>query len=334
MREVLVTGAAGFVGHHLVAALCARGCRVRVLALPEEDVSSLGPEVAVHRGDVRRRESLDAPMRGADTVFHLAAVHGLWRPREEYRAVNVGGVENVCAAAAAAGVGRLVHVSSWTVYGMGLSGAVREDQPLAPRPDDYAVTKAEADLLVQRRAREGLPAVVVRPGTMFGPGDRVNFGRMADRLRDGKAVLIGRGDNALPFVDVTDVVEGMILAATRDGAAGEAYNLSTDAPITQEQLWRAIAEELGVPPPRLRVPFRALHAAAFVAEQVARIRPGTQPLVTRLGVELFGWENRHAIDKARRELGYAPRVAVREGVRRAAAWYLGAGGRPAARGAA
>ncbi|HZZ83325.1 MAG TPA: NAD-dependent epimerase/dehydratase family protein [Anaeromyxobacteraceae bacterium] len=324
MNEVLVTGAAGFVGHHLVEALRARGCRVRVLALSSEDTSRLERlGAAVHRGDVRRPESLVDPVRGVDTVFHLAAVHGLWRPRREYQDVNVGGAENVCQAVLAAGVRRLVHVSSWTVYGMGLRGAVREDSPLAPMEDAYAVTKAEADRLVRRHvAQDGLPAVVVRPGTMFGPGDRVNFGRMADRLRAGKVIVIGPGTNAMPFVYVTDVVEGLILAATRDGAVGEAYNLSHDAPLTQEQLWRAVAEDVGAPPPRLHVPYGALHAIAFVAEQAVRVRPRRQPLVTRLGVELFGCDNRHSIEKARRELGYAPRVGVREGVRLAASWYL------------
>jgi nucleoside-diphosphate-sugar epimerase len=94
----------------------------------------------------------------------------------------------------------------------------------------------------------------------------------------------------------------------------------------------AIAQELGVAPPRLHAPYHALYAAAFAAEQVGRLRRSRrQPVVTRLGVNVFGTDNRHAIDKARRELGYTPRVSVREGVRRAAAWYkathlLGAAG--------
>ncbi|WP_242343889.1 NAD-dependent epimerase/dehydratase family protein [Anaeromyxobacter terrae] len=321
MTAALVTGATGFVGHHLVAALRQRGFSVRVLALPGEDTSALEREhgVVVHRGDVRDAGALPAAMRGADVVFHLAAVHGLWRPRQEYEDVNVRGADNVCRAALAARVARLVHVSSWTVYGMGLPGAVREDAPLRPILDAYAVTKARADAAVRRLAKEqGLPAVVVRPGTMFGPGDRVNFGRMADRLRSGKVIVIGSGRNVLPFVYVTDVVDGMIRAAER-GKPGEAYNLCTDRPISQREMWVALAEELGAPPPRARAPYPLLYALAWGAEKA--VLPGRQPLLTRLGVKLFGSENAHAIDKARSELGYAPRVPVREGVRLAAAWY-------------
>jgi nucleoside-diphosphate-sugar epimerase len=324
MTEALVTGATGFVGHHLVAALRARGWGVRVLALPAEVTSTLEREhrVAVHRGDVRVPETLPGAMRGADVVFHLAAVHGMWRPRQEYQDVNVAGAENVCRAALAARVHRVVHVSSWTVYGMGLRGPVSEDAPLAPNLADYSDPTAPADESVRRpAAQEGLPAVVVRPGTMFGPGDGVNFGRMADRLRSGKVILIGSGRNVLPFVYVSDVVEGMILAATK-GRVGEAYNLCTDAPVSQQDMWRAMAEEIGAPPPRLRVPYHLLYALAWGAEKaVPRENPTRQPLITRLGVKLFGSENRHSIDKARRELGFAPRVAVRDGVRMAAEWY-------------
>jgi nucleoside-diphosphate-sugar epimerase len=320
--NVLVTGGTGFVGVHLVSALLERGDAVRVLALPEEDtarVERAGAEI--RRGDVRDPRSVAEAMRGVDTVFHLAAVHGLWRPRQEYWDVNVRGAENVCRAVLDAGARRLVHVSSWTVYGMGLRGAVDESTPLRPIDDVYTQSKATADALVQGHvSAERLPAVIVRPGTMFGPGDRVNYGRMADRVRAGKAIVIGRGANALPLVYVTDVVEGMILAATCEGAAGRIYNLSHDAPLTQAETWRAIAEDLGVAPPRLRVPYAALYAAALVAERA--VRAGGQPLVTRLGVRLFGSDNRHAIGRARRELGYAPKVPVREGLRLAARWYL------------
>jgi len=322
--ETLVTGASGFVGPYLIAALRARGYGVRVLALPTEDTTPLEQaHVSVYRGDVCQPETLVEAMRGVDAVYHLAAIHGLWRAKEDYYSVNVVGTENVCKAALAANVRRLIHVSSWAVYGMALGQPAREDFPLRPIPDPYALTKAEADKLVQRYiVRERLPAVIVRPGTMFGPGDQVNFGRMADRLRAGRAVIIGSGRNALPFVYVSDVVDGMLLAADKEQAIGGVYNLSTDQPLTQEELWYAIAKEIGANPPRLHVPYHALHALAFVAERLTSDRPKRQPLITRLGVKLFGSDNRHSIDKARRELGYIPRVGLREGVRLAASWYL------------
>jgi nucleoside-diphosphate-sugar epimerase len=322
--ELLITGGNGLLGHHLVPALQERGATVRVLALPGEDTTGLEQRhVAIYRGDVRQPDTLVAPLRGVDTVLHLAGLMGVWRPLRDYYAVNVTGTENVCRAALAVGVRRLVHVSSWTVYGMALGRPAREDFPLAPFPEPYALTKAEGDRVVQRMiAREHLPAVIIRPGTFFGPGDHLHFGRMADRLRTGKGLIIGSGRQALPLVYVTDVVQGLLLAADHERAVGQVYNISNDRPVTQEDFLRAIAQEMGAKRPRIHAPYRALYAAAFAAEQAARLTGAQrQPVVTRLGVKLFGTDNRHDIDKARRELGYTPQVPLLEGVRLAAAWY-------------
>jgi 2-alkyl-3-oxoalkanoate reductase len=321
--EILITGGNGLLGRHLVRALQDRGDSVRVLVLPDEDASGLAAQaVAVHRGDVRRPETLTAPMSGVQAVLHLAGMMGVWRPMADYHAVNVTGTENVCRAALSEAA-RVVHVSSWTVYGMDLGAPVGEEHPLTPFPEPYAVTKAAGDMAVQRMvAQDGLAAVIVRPGTFFGPGDRLHFGRMADRLRAGRGVIVGSGDNALPFVYVSDVVQGLVLALDDEGAAGRAYNITNDRPLTQKQFLDAIARAIGASPPRVHVPYRALYAAGYAAEVVARLtRSSRQPIVTRLGVKLFGTDNRHAIDRARRELGFTPEVSLDDGVRLAADWY-------------
>jgi nucleoside-diphosphate-sugar epimerase len=322
--DILITGGTGLLGRHIVPALQEQGHKVRMLALTGEDTSWLEAcGAAIHRGDVLRPESLVAPLRGVDSVLHMAAMMGLWRPISEYRAVNVTGTENVCRAALAEGVGRLVHVSSWTVYGMDLGEPAHEDFPLKPFGEPYSISKTEADLLVQKMvAKDRLPAVIVRPGTFFGPGDQLHFGRMADRVRAGKGIVVGSGRNALPFVYVTDVVQGLLCAIDPDRPVGQAYNISNDQPLSQEEFLQAIAEELGVDPPRLHVPYPALYAVGAAAEYAGRVmRTTRQPVLTRLGVKLFGTDNRHAIDKARRELDYSPQVDLREGVRLSAAWY-------------
>jgi nucleoside-diphosphate-sugar epimerase len=322
--EILLTGASGLLGHHVITALQQRGDKVRALVLPNEDASRLEEHgVAIFRGDVREPETLVAPMRDADKVIHMAGMMGVWCPLADYWAVNVTGTDNVCRAVLAAGVKRLVHISSWTVYGMNLGRPAREDFPLRPFQEPYAVTKTEGDKVVQRFiAEDGLPAVIVRPGTFFGPGDRLHFARMADRVRTGLGLVIGNGRNALPFCYVTDVVQGVMLAADRERAVGQAYNITNDQLMTQGEMLRAIAEEIGAKGSLVHVPYYPLYAGAWGAEQVSAVMHSQkQPVVTRLGVKLFGTDNRHSIDKARHELGYAPHVSLREGVRLAAAWY-------------
>ena len=322
--EVLITGGNGLLGRHLVSALQDRGESVRVLALPGEDAAWLEERgIAVHRGDIRKPETLTAPVSGVEAVMHLAGMMGVWRPLADYHAANVTGTENVCRAALVEGA-RVVHVSSWTVYGMALGRPADERFPLAPFPDPYPITKALGDMAVQRMvSEEGLPAVIIRPGTFFGPGDRLHFGRMADRLRAGKGVIVGSGGNALPFVYVTDVVEGLLLALDHEHAVGQAYNITNDRPLTQRQLLHAIAHELDAEPPHLHLPYHALYAAGYAAERLARLTPSRPrpPALTRLGVKLFGTDNRHGVHKARRELGYTPRVPLEDGIRRTAAWY-------------
>ena len=324
MSEILVTGGAGFVGRHVVSALLDRGDTVRVLALPGEETSALEERgVAVHRGDIRRPDDLAAPMEGVERVLHLAAMMDVWRPMEEYHAINVTGTENVCRAALAAGVSRVVHMSSSSVYGMALGRRADESFPLAPFADPYPVTKAAGDIAVQRMIGDHLPAVIIRPDQVFGPGDHMHFGRMADRLRAGRGVIVGSGDNALPLVYISDVVQGLLLALDHERAVGRVYNITNDTPLTQRQFLQAIACAIGARPPRLRVPYRALYAAGYAAERLtdpAAVR--ARPPITRLGVAFLGTHNEYAIGRARRELGYEPRVDLRDGVGRGAAWYL------------
>ena len=322
--RILVTGGSGFLASHLIRALQERGHAVRALVLPSSDTTLLEQAgVDIHTGDVRLPDTLAGAMRGIDAVFHLAAAIGVRRPLREYHAVNVTGTQNVCRAAQTAGVKRLVHVSSTSVYKQGLGVPVDETAPLAPPPDPYAVTKAAGDSLVQRLiAEEQLPASIVRTTTIFGPGDELNFGRIAQRLVAGAGIVIGPGDNRVPVASVDDVVRGLLLVLEHD-AAGEIYNITDDRCPTQLELLREIADQLGARPPRIHVPYGLLYGTAFLAESLAKAARREHALVTRFGVLLYGADNRFAIDKARDELGYEPRVSLRQLVSAAAGWYRG-----------
>jgi nucleoside-diphosphate-sugar epimerase len=324
VSDILLTGGNGFVGRHMVHALQARGHDVRVLALPGEETLHLERSgVAVYRGDVRQPQTLAAPMAGARAVLHLAAMMDVWRPLRDFHAVNVVGTQNVCRAALSAGVQRVVHMSSSSVYGMGLGRPADETFPLSPFPDPYPITKALADVAVQRMiVQEHLPAVILRPDQIFGAGDRLHFGRMADRLRAGRSIIVGGGDNALPLVHVVDVVQALLLALDHGAAVGNAYNVTGEQPLTQEEVLTTIAEEIGAKPPRIHIPYRALYAAGYLAERLAGLTSSAmRPPITRLGVAFFGTDNRYVMQKARRELGYNPQRALRDDLRLTAAWY-------------
>ena len=322
--EILITGGNGFLGRNLILALHERGDRVRVLASPTGDTTWLEQRgVTIFRGDIRNPEALEAPMRDADAVVHLAAIIKVWGSMQDSYAINVIGTENVCRAALTAGISRFVYTSSAMIYNMAHGKPATEENDLAPLDEPYSKTKAESDTFVQRMvAEEHLPAVILRLGPLIGPGDSLNFGRTADRLRTGKGFIIGSGNNIIPFVYTSDVVQAILLALDSNNAVGQVYNIGSDQPLTQKEYLSAIAQEMGIAAPRIHVPYQPMYAAGYVAERIAALSTNRiKPIVTRHGVKIFGANNRMSIDKARRELGYTPQVSIREGVRLTASWY-------------
>jgi nucleoside-diphosphate-sugar epimerase len=275
--RVLITGATGLLGGHLIKELQQRGEDIRALVLPIENADKLEKQgVEVVRGDITDASTLEPAVKDVELVFHLAGMMGVWRPLADYRLVNVTGSENLYKTAQKAGVRRYVHTSSHTVYGLGYGRFLTEKDALRPDPDPYSLTKAEGDRMMRRlMLNSKVETVILRPGTFFGPGDRLHFGRMAQKMKDGKGVIIGRGDNALPFCYVTDVVQ--------------------------------------------------VYYGSIVAEKVVARVTRTKPIVTQLGAMMFGSDNRHSIEKARRELGYAPKVELRTGIIQAAEWFNAGG---------
>jgi nucleoside-diphosphate-sugar epimerase len=324
--KVLITGATGLLGGHLIKELQARNEQIRALVLPVENADKLIAQgVEVVRGDITDVRTLGPAVKDVELVFHLAAMMGVWRLIADYRLVNVIGTENLYKAAQTAGVRRFVHTSSHTVYGLGNGRYMTENDPFHPDPHPYSQTKAEGDRLVRRlMLTSKMETVILRPGSFFGPGDRLNFGRMAQRMKEGKGVIIGRGDNALPFCYITDVVQGFLLAAYHQKAPGNVYNITNDRPLTQQEMFNEIADAVGGVRPTRHLPFLPIRYGSIVAEALTRFTH-SDPLVTQHGTLMFGTDNKHSIEKARRELGFEPKVDLREGIHLAAEWFNAGG---------
>ncbi len=326
----VITGATGLLGSHIAEALAARGERVRALVRPASDVSflrGLGAEQAV--GDLHDPESLRRAVEGADVVYHCAARVGDWGPWSLYRREIIDATDNLLSACRAAGTRRVLYVSSVTVYGHPPAGPepITEDAPLGQRLywlwDYYCRSKIAAEAL----ARAAGPAVtIVRPSWIYGPRDRTSLPRLMKTLRAGRVTLIGGGDNLLNVVYAADVAEGAVLAANHPAAGGRAYNLSSEGELTQREFLDALTDALGLPRVRRRVPFRLAYAGGFLSEVIGRAiflkRP---PHITRYAVGLVGRPTRFSIARAREELGWRPRVAAREGLRRALEWWQSRG---------
>jgi nucleoside-diphosphate-sugar epimerase len=315
MKNALVTGASGFLGGHLVAALCRAGVPVRALVRPTSNLHRLGGVETV-AGDMSDPDSLVRACQGRQVVFHVAAKVPDWGPRQEFFRVNADGTAALVAACQAAGVERLVMVSSLTVLGLPRCGAqVDEDTPYDPCPRDaYTASKIVAERIVLgAHGGRGLSTVVVRPGAIWGPGDVHIAPRMAALLRMGRALYIDGSHNVVALSHVDNLVEGLMLAA-ESGLPG-VYHLTDGQRVTARELIDGLAALLGTPKPHLSIPFAMVYAAACVMEDSARLlhRP-TPPLLTRYGVRLVASHCLYNNRKAERDLGYRPRVGWREGL--------------------
>jgi nucleoside-diphosphate-sugar epimerase len=321
---ILVTGAAGFLGSHVIDLLIEQGEAPRALIGPGDDARRLvAASLDIRRADVADPSALRSALHGVDRVLHCAARTGPWGPEIEYQRTNVHGLELLVRASLAAGVHRIVHVSSVTVHGNDAGGVADETTPLREEPNPYSRSKVAGERLLQRLITElGAPVTIVRPGWVYGPRDVANFARIARLVKSERMFLVGRGENHLPLIHVRDAAQGVVLAGNAPAATSRSYALVNDEPVTQRQFLAAVASELGVPAPTRQIPYELALKVGTLSEGLGRLMHRRQPPpVMRYGLQLLGGENRFVISRARRELGFRPAVSLRHGVMDSVEWY-------------
>jgi dihydroflavonol-4-reductase len=303
--RAFVTGGGGFIGRHLVARVLELGAEVRAIARTERSAAALrdaGCEVVV--GDVLDASTLTDAMRGCDVAYHLAGDYRVGiRPsdRPAMEAANVTATELVLDASVAAGVGRIVHVS--TINAFGDTGyRVVDETWERPRPYQYVSfydeTKHRAHLAAHEGIHAGAPVLIAMPGGVYGPGDHSSLGGQLQQAAEGRLRALTFGDAGLNMAHVDDIAAGIALVGER-GRIGEAYVLGGEI-TTLAELVRRVSAIAGHRPPRLSTPIWALRAAAPLAR---RIGPDLGEIVSASnGVTYWATDA-----KARRELGYAPR---------------------------
>jgi nucleoside-diphosphate-sugar epimerase len=322
--HALVTGANGFVGSWLCRKLVERGDAVRGLVRATSDLSLLeGVPIERAIGSLDDPASLAAAAQGIDVVFHVAAAVTDWGTLEWFRRVNVEGTRALIEAAIQSGVRRFVYVSTVAVHSFIDAQDMTEDSPQLPTPFPYSQSKREAEALVMGYHREGkIEASIVRPGDVYGPDDRVALLKLAPVLEAGMMAHIGSGEKLGAFAYVENLVDGIILAGTVEKAAGEAYVITDGVKLTWRAYWDRLTDALDLPRPRLSVPPFLARAVVAVLESAYRLfRITSRPPITRYLVDHMTNDVHFSIEKARRELGYAPQVGLDEAVARTAAWY-------------
>lgn len=319
--KVLITGAGGFIGSHLVDSQLDAGNFVRAvdLHLNRLEQAANHPLIEVIQGDMTDPTLARGLMEGVSVVYHLASAHlDVSLSDEHYRRVNVTGTLGLLEAAQEAGVARFVHCSSVGVIGDVQNPPADETSPCHPT-NIYEQTKLEGErAALEFWDRNGFPVVVVRPAWVYGPRcPRTQ--KLFRGIATGHFPIFGDGQNLRHPVYISDVVKGLELSAQVAQIDGEVYIIAGNEPVRVVDLVNMISQELGVNPPRLKLPISLGRLGGAMLESVFKpLRK--QPPFSRRSIDFFLKDNAYDISKSRRALGFQPQVDLRTGIQNVIRW--------------
>jgi nucleoside-diphosphate-sugar epimerase len=321
----LVTGSTGFVGQYLVKQLLADEKRqVKCLARKNSNIGSLkklGAEIVF--GDITKPESLTNATADVDVVYHTAGYieTGFRQHYDKLYKTNVEGTRNLLEASAKGNLKKFVYFSSMGAIGTrNVEGLVKED--VACEPDtQYGKSKCEAEKVVSNYFNEsGLPVVIIRPSTVYGPGEKHNFLTLTRAVKNRKFMFIGDGSNLTSLCYVDNLVDAVVLAEKK-GANGGVYHVADGRPYSWKEIVLTIERELGIKVRIMHIPLGIARMGGSFFEGISRLSSTSEPPLYSGRVKTLSDNFAFNITKAKEELGYVPRVSFEEGLRLTIQWY-------------
>lgn len=314
--RVLVTGGAGFFGLHMANTLTQHGHHVTLLDIADYIESDYHGSVQFLRGDVRKRDQVDAAMRGVDAVIHAAAALPLW-PRAAIFSTNVDGTRTVLESAMAHGVERVVYVSSTAVYGIPRKHPIEEDDPV-DGVGPYGESKILAEQVCQLFRRRGLTVTIIRPKTFIGPARLGVFQILFDWVERGKPIpIIGNGRNHYQLLDVEDLTNAIVCALTAPAEhVNDTFNIGAERFQTVREDVQALCDYAGNGARVWPLPAMPVKAALAVFEALH---------LSPLYRWVYGTADKDSfvsIERAKAKLGWRPRYSNVETLTRTYDWYL------------
>ena len=323
--NILVTGGTGFTGGHLCQRLAEQGHHVRTLSRRGNSVALLESlDVEIIPGDLCDPTSIDTAVKGIDIVYHIAALYRQQKgdPRQFWH-INTEAVEHLLTAAIRRGVQRFVHCSTVGVHGHISQPPATEEAPFCPG-DLYQESKLAGELIAQRYMHEGRISVTIfRPAAIYGPRD-LRFLKLFRAIKKRRFIMLGTGQVTYHLVYIDDLIDGIVCCGTREQAIGQIYILGGESYITLNQLVAMIAEELQVPKPHIRMPLWPVYGTGYVCELLCKPF-GIEPPLYRRRIDFFKKSRAFDISKAKRDLGFRPKISIKEGLHRTAQWYIDQG---------
>lgn len=322
MPTALVTGANGFTASIVCRQLIEKGYKVRGLVRKNADMKLIeGVPVEFHFADLAVDTDFSIVMKDVDVIYHIAAAYRTENvPRKYFWDVNVEGTRKLLEAAKKAGVKKFVHSSTVGVQGDIENPPAKEEYRYAPG-DYYQESKVDGEKLVlEFYQREKLPISIVRPVGIYVPGD-TRFLKLFKHINNGKFRMIGSGNVLYHMTFVEDLARGFILAGEKNESVGEIFTIGGEGYLTLGELVEKISKILNKPVPKTKIPVWPVWFGGLLCE-IACKPFGISPPIYRRRVDFFVKDRAFDISKAKRIIGYQPKVALEEGLKITADWYL------------
>lgn len=320
--KVLVTGGTGFTGKALVKRLVDEGHQVVALdykeGLKTEELKTWG--VDVHIGSVTDKEVINRCIDGVEIVHHLAAAfRELNVPNTYYHEVNVGGTEVVLEAALRQKVKKFIYCSTCGVHGNIDNPPGGEDAPIQPG-DYYQQTKYEAEPIVSQYAERGLKSVILRPAAIYGPGDPERFFMIFKRVANGTFPMFGNGKTFYHPLYIDNLVDALMNSMPDGKGEGGTYLIADEEYVEIKSLVEKVGKALDIDVKIRHYPILPLMVVGHICEKLCKPFRITPPIFPRR-VDWYRQNRAFKIDRAKKELGYNPKVGLDEGLRKTAEWY-------------
>jgi nucleoside-diphosphate-sugar epimerase len=320
--KVLVTGGTGFTGSALVFRLLKLGHQVRTIDYQKgimlDKLEKEGAEVIL--GSITDKDLVDKSTNGMEFVMHLAAAfRELDVPEKHYDEVNVDGTRNVMEAAKKHNVKKVVYCSTQGVHGFIKNPPGDEKSPIAPE-DYYQKTKYDGELVVQEFIKQGMKATILRPTAIYGPGDPERFFMIYKRVKNGSFPMFGSGETFYHPVYIDNLVDAFILSMDLEKGNGETYIIADEEYFQIEELVKRVGKAMDVNVKINHYPITPLVIAGHICEKVCKPFGIAPPIFPRR-VDWYRQVRAFKIDKAKKELGYNPKVGIDEGLKNTAEWY-------------
>ena len=320
--KILVTGGTGFTGKALVKRLLDNGHQVIALdykeGLKTEELRGWGAEVII--GSVTDKDVVRCSMDGVEIVLHVAAAfREMDVSNDFYRDVNIEGTRNVLEAAFSQKVKKFIYCSTCGVHGNVDNPPGDEDSPINAA-DYYQQTKYEAEPIVNEFFKKGMRTVIIRPAAIYGPGDPERFLMIFKRVAKGTFPMFGNGKTLYHPLYIDNLIDAFMLAMEEGKGDGRTYLIADDEYIEIEELVLKVALALNVKLKISHYPIGPVILAGYICEKVCKPFNFAPPIFPRR-VDWYRQNRAFKIDKAKRELGYQPKVGIDEGLKRTAEWY-------------